>query len=70
MQPVGDVQEHVPALEYPPPLTDQILEGFRRAGRNAQDEVVVRHRHFLRGGGVPPSLGRPKPRVLDGRLAG
>ena len=67
MQPVGDVQEHVPALEHPPSLANQILEGFRRARGDAQDEVVVGDYDFV-GRGVCP-LHRPKPCVLGGRFA-
>lgn len=67
VQPVGDIQEHVPTLEHPSPLAEQVLECLRRTGGDAQDEVVVRNHDFL-GGRVLP-LGRPKTRVLVGRFA-
>lgn len=67
VQPVGDVQKHVPALEHPPSLADQVLKGLRRARGDAQNEVVVGSYDFLGGGTLP--LRRPKARVLGGRFS-
>lgn len=66
VQPMGDIQKHVPALEHLPPLPDQVLEALRRAGRDAQDDVVVGTYDSLGGGALP--RGGPKARVLVGRF--
>lgn len=67
VQSVGDVQQHIPALEHPPPLADQVLESLRRTRGDAQDEVVVGNYNFLGGGAL--LLRGPEAFVRVGRFS-